>query len=142
MLLNLTEVILKEGKVIGTYRAADRFHPMENVFDGDVLSYASCSLSQLEIPWVGLDLGRAVELSKLCYLPRTDDNFIREGEEYELCYWDGDGWSSLGRQTGSRATQELVYDNVPANALLLLHNHTKGKEERIFTYEDGRQVWW
>ena len=51
-------------------------------------------------------------------------------------------WTSLGRQIGRRATQELVYDNVPAGALLLLHNHTKGKEERIFTYEDGRQVWW
>ena len=28
-------------------------------------------------------------------------------------------------------------------ALLLLHNHTKGKEERIFTYyEEGKQIWW
>lgn len=134
--------LLKEGKVIGTYRAADKFHPMENAFDGDVLNYTSCSPTQKEPAWVGLDLGQRVEISKLCYLPRTDDNFIREGEEYELCYWDGDGWRSLGWQTGSRATQELVYDNVPANALLLLHNHTKGKEERIFTYEDGRQVWW
>ena len=33
-------------------------------------------------------------------------------------------------------------DNVPTNALLLLRNHTKGKEERIFTYEGGEQVWW
>ncbi len=134
--------LLPVGKVIGTYRAADRFHPMENVFDGDVLSYASCSPTQREAAWVGVDLGRAVELSALSYLPRNDDNFIREGEEYELCYWDGVGWASLGRQTGRRATQELVYDNVPAGALLILHNHTKGKEERIFTYEDGRQVWW
>ena len=133
---------LTAGKIIGTYAPRDKFHPMGNAFDGDVLSYASCSPSQPEMPWVGLDLGQAVELSKLCYLPRTDDNFIREGEEYELCYWDGDGWASLGRQTGSRATQELVYDNVPANSLLLLHNHTKGKEERIFTYENGKQVWW
>ncbi len=134
--------LLPAGKVIGTYRAADRFHPMENVFDGDVLSYASCSPTQREAAWVGVDLGRAVELSALSYLPRNDDNFIREGEEYELCYWDGVGWASLGRQIGRRATQEQVYDNVPAGALLLLHNHTKGKEERIFTYEDGRQVWW
>ena len=133
---------LSGGKVIGTYAPRDRFHPMENVFDGDVLSYASCSPSQPDMPWVGLDLGRAVGLSQLCYLPRNDDNFIREGEEYELCYWDGDDWSSLGRQTGRRATQELVYDNVPKNALLLLHNHTKGKEERIFTYENGKQIWW
>lgn len=133
---------LTDRKIIGTYRAADKFHTMENVFDGDVLSYASCSPTQKELPWVGLDLGCLVELSELCYLPRTDDNFIREGEEYELFYWDEDGWTSLGRQIGSRAAQELVYDDVPANALLLLHNHTKGREERIFTYENGRQVWW
>ena len=134
---------LSGGKVIGTYMPKEQSTPMENVFDGATLTYAAHEKGQESLmPWLGLDLGRAVEISRLCYLPRTDDNFIREGEEYELCYWDGDGWSSLGRQTGSRATQELVYDNVPAYALLLLHNHTKGKEERIFTYEDGRQVWW
>jgi hypothetical protein len=48
----------------------------------------------------------------------------------------------LGRQVGSRKTQELVYHNVPSGALLLLRNLTKGKEERIFTYENGEQVWW
>lgn len=134
---------LSGGKVIGTYMPKEQSTPMENVFDGATLTYAAHEKGQESpMPWLGLDLGRSVEISRLCYLPRTDDNFIREGEEYELCYWDGDGWSSLGRQIGSRATQELVYDNVPANALLLLHNHTKGKEERIFTYEDGRQVWW
>ncbi len=131
-----------EGKEIGTYCAEDNFHPMSNAFDGDVLSYASCSPKQREEPWIGLDLGREVEITQFSYLPRTDDNFIREGEEYELCYWNGKSWSSLGRQMGRRATQELVYDNVPTNALLLLHNHTKGKEERIFTYESDRQVFW
>lgn len=43
---------LTGGKVIGTYRAADKFHPMGNVFDGDVLSYASCGPSQ-RISWSG-----------------------------------------------------------------------------------------
>lgn len=36
----------------------------------------------------------------------------------------------------------LKYDNVPAQALFRLHNRTKGSEERIFTYEDGKQIWW
>jgi len=129
------------GSVIGNYRIPGAVRNMKQAFDGDPLTFTACQSSQ-EDAWVGLDLGRTVEVSQLCYLPRTDDNFIKEGEEYELCYWDGEGWASLGRQIGSRATQELVYDNVPKNALLLLHNHTKGKEERIFTYENGRQVWW
>lgn len=129
-----------DGRVIGNYHYSDAFHPMENAFDGNVLSYASCSKSQSDA-WLGLDMGADISISKLCYLPRSDDNFIRDGEEYELCYWDG-YWVSLGSRFGSRDTQELVYDNVPDNALLLLHNHTRGKEERIFTYENGRQVWW
>jgi hypothetical protein len=36
----------------------------------------------------------------------------------------------------------LDYDNCPTNALFLLHDLTKGREERIFTYENGEQVWW
>ena len=27
-------------------------------------------------------------------------------------------------------------------ALLWLRNLTKGREERPFTYENGRQIWW
>ena len=44
-----------------------------------------------------------------------------------------DEWCSLGRKTAGHDT--LVYVEVPKNALLWLHNHTQGKEERIFTYE-------
>ena len=28
------------------------------------------------------------------------------------------------------------------NALLWLRNHTRGEEERNFTYENGEQIWW
>ena len=47
---------------------------------------------------------------------------------------------SLRRKTAGHDT--LVYVEVPKNALLWLHNHTQGKEERIFTYENGKQIWW
>ena len=113
---------------------------MKRAFDGNVLSSPKTVKTQNDA-WVGLVLGRVVSISKLVYLPRNDDNFIKEGELYELFYWDRE-WKSLGRQVGSRQLQYLEYDNVPDNALLLLRNLTKGKEERIFTYEDGKQVWW
>ena len=61
----------------------------------------------------------------------------KDSELYELFYWDRE-WKSLGRQVGSRQLQYLEYDNVPDNALLLFRNLTKGKEEWIFTYEDGK----
>lgn len=129
-----------EGKTIGNYRCADTQHPMSNAADGDALTYATCMKTQTDA-WTGVDLGKPVAIDKVCFLPRSDDNFIRGGEEYELCYWDG-RWVSLGRQTGDRWSQELIFENVPDNALLLLHDLTRGKEERIFTYEGGRQIWW
>ena len=49
-------------------------------------------------------------------------------------------WISLGKQVAKDF--HLVYDNVPDSALLLLKNKTGGHEERIFTYENGKQIWW
>lgn len=128
------------GRVIGNYCYVDAVHPMSNAFDKNTLSYAACSSSQKDA-WLGLDFGRPQRLSKICFLARSDDNFIREGDEYELFYWD-DEWISLGKQHGSRATQELIYDNVPSGALLLLRDLSRGVEERIFTYENNHQIWW
>jgi hypothetical protein len=88
-----------------------------------------------------LDFGKPASISRFRYLPRNDDNFIKEGEEYELFYRENNQWVSLGKQTGS-SKQYLEYANAPLNALFWLRNHTKGREERIFTYENGRQVWW
>lgn len=131
-----------QGKVIGNYTPGwlDSMVTMRRAFDGDVLTFTSAGPEQGDA-WLGLDFGREVEVNKLVYLPRSDDNFIKEGELYELFYWDK-GWRSLGQQTGSRQLQYLEYDNVPDNALLLLRNLTRGKEERIFTYEDEKQIWW
>ncbi len=129
-----------QGSAIGTYESGDTLHTMDKAFDGETLTYALCGKDQ-QTPWIGIDLGSAADIRSISFLPRSDDNFIRDGELYELCMWDG-GWISLGTRTGSRETQELIYDNVPSNALFLLHNHTKGKEERIFTYENGSQIWW
>ena len=91
--------------------------------------------------WIGLEFEKPQKISKLVFLPRNDDNFIRDKEVYELFYWDNK-WISLGRQIGSITTQSLTYTNAPTNALFVLRNLTKGSEERIFTYENGKQVWW
>jgi hypothetical protein len=59
----------------------------------------------------------------------------------QLFYWDNYQWNSLGKQIGT-PKQYLEYKNAPLNALFWLRNLTKGNEERIFTYENGQQVWW
>ncbi len=62
----------------------------------------------------------------------------QNGEDYGLFYWDNQ-WISLGVQ---RAKKQYLKYTVPENALLWLRNMTRGKEERIFSYENGKKVWW
>ena len=107
---------------------------LDNITDGDILSYfytgdTSC--------FVAYDLGKVTPIRKIVFSPRNDDNYIWPGDEYELFYQDGiNGWKSLGIQTATR--RELEY-RVPDNALLWLRNRTKGREEQVFIYKEGRQ---
>ena len=71
--------------------------------------------------------------------PEDESNLVEPGDHYELFYWHN-GWVSLGQQTAAEKT--LTYNNVPENALLLLRDLTKGKQERIFTYKNNQQIWW
>jgi hypothetical protein len=130
------------GKVIGTQSSSDFFDrgkEKESAFDGDGLTYFKSATDSGG--WVGLDFGQPQSIAKIRFMPRNDDNNIRNGDEYELFYWSKTGWQSLGVQTGTESG-ELIYDNCPTNALFWLRNHTRGKEERIFTYENGKQVFW
>jgi len=89
--------------------------------------------------WYGLDLKVPQTISQVGFAPRNDTNNIEPNNLYELFYWDK-GWESLGKQ---RAKDNFLnYENVPKNSLFWLRNLTKGKEERIFTYDKGKQIWW
>ncbi len=128
------------GKVIGTPGAHDD-HPdytREAVFDGDLLT---CNdPTEPDSAWVGMDMGRPVKMDRLFYYGRGDGNAVEVGDEYELFWWNRNRWQSLGRQRAVRPS--LEYRDAPARALFLLRDLTKGREERIFTYEDGRQQFW
>jgi hypothetical protein len=90
--------------------------------------------------WVGMDFEKPVQMGNIRYLPRNDDNNVWRGDTYELVYWNNNDWQSLGKLTAT--TEKLTFHNIPKNSLLLLHNHSRGKEERIFTCENGEQMWW
>ena len=87
-----------------------------------------------------IDFNTPVNISKIVCLPQSDGNGIYPENEYELFYHDSKGWQSLGRQIPE--DYYLKYDNVPRGALLWLHNHTTGIEERIFTYKKGKIRFW
>ncbi|MCD8262307.1 MAG: hypothetical protein LUD15_13235 [Bacteroides sp.] len=74
------------------------------------------------------------------FCSRSDTNFVVPGDLYKLCYWQQGEWKSMGKRIADE--YNIVYEAVPSGALYLLHNHTRGVEERIFSYEDERQVWW
>jgi hypothetical protein len=129
-----------KGKIIGTngsFRSGN-LYAKEAAFDRDALTFFDAPYSSE--CWVGVDFGEPVLIDRIAYLPRNDGNCIEIGDEYELFYWKNNAWQSLGRQIADGVS--LTFENCPDNALFLLHDHTKGVEERIFTYENGRQVWW
>ncbi len=64
---------------------------------------------------------------------------IEDGKEYEFFYWK-DGWQSLEKQNASNGS--LHFENIPANSLYWLIENGGDKEERIFSIENGGQVWW
>lgn len=129
----------RQGVVIGTegsWGNRDN-NTKEAAFDGDILT--AFDAPQGRGCWAGLDMGEPVKVDHIIYYGRGDGNAIEIGDEYELRYWDN-GWKSMGRQHAKNVY--VKYKNVPQNALYHLKNHTKGTDERIFTIENGKQVWW
>jgi hypothetical protein len=126
------------GTVIGTSGSWEgTARTREKAFDSDILTFFDAPIA--DGAWVGLDLGKGMQLSKVQYMPRNDGNTIEKGDKYELVYWKDD-WKRVEIQTAT--TDSLIFHRVPSNALYLLHDLTKGSEERIFTYYNSKQIWW
>ena len=128
------------GEVIGTDSSAVEypFCDKHSVFDDDPLSFFEAS--DENGAWVGLKFDKAYPIDAIRYIFRNDDNNIRPKDTYELLYNRSGQWLSAGMQTAD--TTFLQYENIPSSTLYWLRNHTRGKEERPFTYEEGQQVWW
>ena len=123
------------GKMIYRHIPEERAH---RLFDKDYLTEVTAKPNYY---WVGYDLGKGskIKVSRISYCPWNDGNMIEPNDEYELLYYNM-GWHSLGKKIAEK--ESIMYEGVPDNALLWLRNLTKGKEERIFTYKKGKQVWW
>jgi len=122
-------------KLSGTIFSSIDYDDYLKAFDNDFLTFADVRAKR----WIAVDFGEPQKITSIEYCLWNDGNFIEKGDHYELFYYDME-WKSLGSQIAE--TNYLIYENVPKNALLWLKNRTKGKEERPFTYENGKQIWW
>ena len=125
-----------KGDIIGT-EGADP-DSRERVFDNNILTGFNGKSSDGN--WVGLRLKVPKRVAKLRFIPRNDGNCIEIGDKYELRLWTNTKWKVIA--TVKAKADILCLKNVPRNGLYVLKDLSKGNEQRIFTYENNRQVWW
>lgn len=127
-----------QGRIIGPERGAYGEWSYFKAMDGDLTT--SYGYPTLYDGWVGLDLGVKKAVGSVAYTPRHRDNFVRPGDTYELFVCDGGEWKSAGVKVAQ--SDSLLYRDIPLDALLLLRNRSRGVDERIFEYENGKQKFW
>ena len=86
-----------------------------------------------------IDMGTPVAIDSIVYFTRNDNNYVLPNDDYELLYFDK-GWHSMGTIHSNGYSVE--FENVPQNALYLLKDKSRGKEERVFTVVNKKQIWW
>ena len=111
----------------------------KNLLKGKHISNQSKEIDS--ITWKGVDLGKPKNISMISFSPLNNLNHVLRGNNYELFYIDKGIFVSLGRKKAD-SSYELKIDNVPKNALLYLQCLDEGRQERIFTYKNGKQIWY
>ncbi len=138
---NDTNVVKLQGDILGYPNALpNESHSYWKAMDGDPDSYFGKDARSIGYVGIDVGVGHKASLSRIRFCPRSDTNFILQGDEYELRYWQDGNWHTFGTQMAT--SDSLVFTNVPSGTLYWLRDLTKGKEERPFTYVDGQQVWW
>jgi hypothetical protein len=132
----------KEIKLTGTPIGNPGYYPFTwaKLFDSIPFNFYRADTSRTD-RFVGLDLGvdKKALITRVKYMPYSDDNGVRSGDTYELFYWN-EGWNSLG--TSIAEAGKVQFNNAPKGALLLLKNADGGVQQRIFRYKDGKQEFW
>jgi len=112
---------------------------IDRAYDGNLLS--NFEINQPNGNWVGMDMGKPIDVKYASVSPRSDDNDVCPGNEYELLFFDGNVWRSLGYRKAE--SNELHYDNIPLNTLLWMRNYTRGNNERPFVLHENDEIeWW
>jgi hypothetical protein len=73
------------------------------------------------------------------------ENYLifKPNKKYRLVYWSKTNWEILDEKKTDANTKELVFENVPKNALLLLiPEFSKHRERPFIITEEGQRLWW
>jgi hypothetical protein len=116
--------------IVGDNSQRELYSPM---IDGDILSWAQCADT---ISGAIFHVNSLQDINAIALSPLNDDNFVVPDQEYELLYFDGSQWQSLDRKF---ADDFAIDFRAPDNAVLLLLNHSKGKEVQVFVYQQNVQ---
>lgn len=108
----------------------DTGNSVNNVMDGDVLSYTGASklIIEFAVP---------TDIVAIRFLPRNANNIVSIGDTYTLFYYD-DGWQEHSSLYAT--TNYLVFDDVPDGCLYLLVDDTEGNEQLPFEYKNDTQL--
>ena len=107
------------------------------VLDNNYLTYYDSQKS--DYAYLNIDFGKTVHLTKIKYLPRNDDNYVKPGHQYRLDYYGINGPRPIA--VIKATSHSVVFPNAPSSALFILHDLTSGTEERIFEIENGQLIW-
>lgn len=132
----------QEIKLKGTPIGNPGYYPFQltKLFDSTPYNMYRADTSLPE-RYVGIDLGEnnSASITRIKFMPYTDDNAVHNGDAYKLYYWNN-GWSSLG--TSKARGKYVQFNDVPKNALLVMKHKEGGIQQRIFMYRDAKQIFW
>ncbi|MCR4558462.1 MAG: hypothetical protein K5685_00105 [Bacteroidales bacterium] len=128
-----TDTLQISGKPFGNSEA------VKNAFDDNYLT--NFETENPDGNFVGMEFSKPEKVSFVRIIPRSDDNDIHFGQEYELRFFDGEKWVVLEKQIAK--DNFLKFKNVPKTCLLWLKNLSAGWDERVFLIKEGGKVeWW
>ncbi len=141
---------IKEGKAVFTDMGKEIAYLPALYLNGEVVPYSEpfilqndCNIKEFqpeEQKTITVELFSTKPFKQEISSDGTAKTYLTSGKEYELFYWK-DGWQSLGKLVAE--DKPLVFEKVPAEGIYWLVGKDSNKEEeRIFTIEDGKQVWW
>lgn len=102
--------------------------------DSKLASHADKSENEIII-----DMGMANKVLSFGFCGLNDIFAVMPDVEYELFYWK-DRWVTLGKARSENSS--LIYKSVPSGGLYYLDCSEKDAFKRMFTYKDGKQLFW